>query len=190
MRAMAGPPQPTMHATRTLRLGALALGLLVLASGAAMAANVHFKGTPSFTDGGLFLTESGAVSGVGNGDLTITLTAHAIPTATCTNPSGGNQPAGQNGAHLTVSGGTVVPGADGRSKNGVTYFTVSTNAPSRNVAGAPDCPNARWTETLSDLAFTDATITFSQGGVVVLTQTCTFSPATSDGNVPARQVTC
>src|SRR5438046_10687340 len=60
----------------------------------AFAASVHFKGDhslPSFTDNTgtpnpLTLTASGAISGQGFGDVNITITATAQPTATCGNP--------------------------------------------------------------------------------------------------------
>jgi hypothetical protein len=67
------------------------------------------------------------------------------------------------------------------------------------IPGAPDCPGTNWTETITDMAFTSATIRLFQdanaNGVfeaseLVLTVSCTFSPPTSNGPVPASGYTC
>jgi hypothetical protein len=51
------------------------LGFLALFSmtSVAFAANVHFKRDPSFTDQGQTLTSTVSLTGLGNGDVTITL---------------------------------------------------------------------------------------------------------------------
>jgi hypothetical protein len=160
----------------------------------AQASSVHLKGgkkaKPAFTDGGSFLTASGSLSGLGEGDVVVALSATADVFATCTNPgSGEHQPPGQNPAPLTVTGAQEIP--EDEFKNGWTPFDVSTLAPSPTIAGAPGCPNPQWTETIEDLAFTSATITVEQpAGNVVLTIACTIAPATSDGAVPAGTVIC
>jgi hypothetical protein len=81
----------------------------------------------------------------------------------------------------------VIPASE--VKNGTTTFFVITTAPTTPVPGAPDCPNNQWTETITDLSFTSAVITIKQPNPV-LTISCTFSPATSNGNVPAGTVSC
>jgi hypothetical protein len=154
--------------------------------------SVHLKGgaraEPAFTDGGVYLGAAGSLAGLGNGDVLITLTAQASVTSTCTN-QGGNESPGQNPAPITVSGSQAIP--ESEIKNGTTPFNVLTVAPVTIIPGAPDCPNANWTEKITDLSFTSAVITVEQPfGNVVLTVSCTFSPATTNGAVPAGDVTC
>ena len=161
------------------------------------ASSVHLKGgrnaEPAFTDNGLTLSASGELSGLGNGDVLVTIVAVGNPTATCSNPSVNDgkdqQPAGQNPAPITVTGSVSIP--ESEIKNGNTPFSVMTDAPVTPVPGAPECPGSSWTENIVDMAFTSATITVEQPpGTVVLTVTCTISPATSDGAVPKTDVTC
>lgn len=160
---------------------------------AAYAASVHLKGganaEPAFTDNDVTLTADGDLSGLGNGDVLVTLSATANPTATCTNPAGANQPPGQNPAEVTVTGSEAIP--EEEVKNGNTPFLVTTEPPVTPIPGAPECPNPQWTEDIIDLAFTSATITVEQPeGNLVLTVECSFSAPTSDGLVPKQQVSC
>jgi hypothetical protein len=157
------------------------------------AGNVHLKGgktaKPSFTDNGLSLSATGALTGLGNGDIVVNLDATADVTSTCTNPAGATQPPGQNPAPITVGGTQTIPAAE--IKNGNVSFAVNTTAPDPTIAGAPDCPNPNWTEAILDLRFTSATISVEQpAGTTVFTLNCTFSPPTSDGPVPSGTVTC
>jgi hypothetical protein len=173
----------------------LALFLIgaITASGA-LASSVHLKGgknaEPTFTDGGLTLNAAGELSGLGNADVLVTLTARANATATCTNPgSGVHQPPGQNPAPVTVSGSQAIPKSE--IKNGNTPFNVTTTGPVTPIPGAPGCPNSMWIEDITDLSFTSAVITVQQPpGTTVLTVSCTFSPATSNGLVPGNTVSC
>jgi len=154
--------------------------------------SVHLKGganaaTP-FIDNGLTLSTSGALSGLGNGDVLVTLSAQANVSSTCTN-QGGNQAPGQNPAPTTVTGSVAIPASE--IKNGTTTFSVVTTAPTTPIPGAPGCPNPNWTESINELAFTSATITVEQpAGTVVLTISCTFSAPTSNGAVPKQNVSC
>jgi len=177
---------------RTLFAVLAVVGALALTANAALAASPHLKGgrnaEPNFTDGGLTLAASGDLAGLGNGDVLVTLTAQADVTATCTN-QGGNQAPGQNPAPITVTGSQGIPETE--IKNGNTPFSVVTVTPDPVIPGAPDCPNANWTELIEDLAFTSAVITVQQPpGTLVLTVTCAFGSPTGDGAVPGSNVTC
>lgn len=162
-----------------------------LAATPVFADSVHLKGganaVPSFTDLGLTLNGAGALSGLGFGDVVVKMTAIGNPTALCTN-QGGNPAPGQNPASVTLSGEQVIPQSD--VKNGTTPFSVTTLPPQSPVPGAPACENTNWTETITNVAFTSATITVFQAGSLVLTVACTFKSPTADGSVPTRNISC
>jgi len=177
---------------RALFVAAAVTAVAALGTNAALASSVHLKGgrnaEPAFTDNVLTLAADGALAGLGNGDVLVTLTATADVTATCTN-QGNNQAPGQNPAPITVSGSEAIP--EDEIKNGTTPFSVETEAPVTPIPGAPECPNPNWTEDITDLAFTSATITVEQPpGTLVLTVTCQFGTPTANGPVPGSNVTC
>jgi hypothetical protein len=158
-----------------------------------LAARVHLQGgpqaSPSFSDLGLLMEASGRLVGIGNVDAVLTLKATGQPVAVCTNPSGRNQPPGRNPAEVSLVGTQSIPREELR--NGSFYFDLITQEPERIVAGAPDCPNARWTETITDVAFTSATLTLEQpAGQPVLSVECLFSLPTHDGPLAVGTVSC
>jgi hypothetical protein len=159
-------------------LAITALGGLALT---AYASGVHLtKAGVTFTADhtNLTLNASGAIAGLGNG-ATVTLTATANPTTTCTN-QGGNAAPGQNPAPIVLTGTTAIP--DGGGKNGSRPFSVTTNPPTQPTdASDAGCPNDSWTASIDDLCFTSATLTFQQpdkNGILqtVLTKQFFFNP--------------
>jgi hypothetical protein len=138
----------------------------------------------------LTLTASGALAGLGNGDVLVNLSATANATGVCLNPSGKHQPPGQNPAPVSVAGSEAIPASE--VKNGNVAFSVTTEPPTNPIQGAPDCPSGKWTESITDLSFTGATLTVEQGSppTTELTVSCSFAPPTTDGKVSKADVTC
>jgi hypothetical protein len=131
-----------------------ALTLLTTFGGAALAQSGHFVGTPTCTDIGTQVQCSGKVAGLGGTTFTITVTATGTASVTCTNPAGNVAP----GQSFT----TTVAGSSGpfpTPRNGQARFTVTSVAP---TAPAGSCPNPMWTATVTDVAFTDATVTLRE----------------------------
>jgi hypothetical protein len=153
---------------RSVAMGLLLVGLTALS---ALAQNVHFKGgDPDFADLGTVLQSDLCLAGLGNEDVTITVTAMGTPTTTCTN-RGGTQAPGQNPGTLTLVGGLTISADE--IQNGNVCVTVSTLAPGTPSAQDAGCPNGNWSAAIRDVLFTSATITVMQGGMTVLSDTFT-----------------
>jgi hypothetical protein len=168
-----------------------------------LAGSPHFKGrTPvTLNDLGTQLSATASYAGLGNFDVRQIIEVQGNATAVCTNPAGATQPPGQNPAPATFGGATTIPATD--VKNGNLKATTTTLAPTSPIPNAPDCPNPKWTETITDVAFiSPATIklfqdsngdgNFADPGELVLAVSCTFSPSPStDGalsNVSCSQL--
>src|SRR5262249_25879501 len=145
-------------------------GLAVIGITAAVvyAASVHFVGRPTFTDNGTTLTVAGRLAGLGNEDLTITVTAQGTAIVICTNPGGQDVP-GQNRPPITATASQNISAAD--IMNGHVDFSVTTPEPPPPTPEEAGCPNPNWTTRISDVVFTSVTITVIQGGQTVLTRT-------------------
>jgi hypothetical protein len=138
--------------------------LAMLIVGSAMAASPHFVGgDPDFTDQGTTLNAVGSVAGLGNEDLTVVLDATGVAATECINPAGNRAP-GQD--TIVTTTGTVT---DIEVKNGRAFFDVTTAEPF--VPNYPTCPNPLWTAVVTDVDFTEATLSFFQGGELVLEET-------------------
>jgi hypothetical protein len=144
---------------RKLLLPLIAIAaVLALFAGTALAQSGHFVGTPTCRDTGTQVQCSGKVAGLGGTTFTITVSAPGTASVTCTNPAGNVAP-GQS--FSTTVSGTSGPFATPR--NGQARFTVTSDAPS---APAGSCPNPKWTATVTDVEFGDATITLFEDGNV------------------------
>jgi hypothetical protein len=145
---------------RILLLLVAAAAMLAFA-GAALAQSGHFNDrTVQCTDLGTTLQCTGKVSGLGGTTFEIVVEADGLATVECTNP-GGNVAPGQDTA-IDVGGSS---GPLETPRNGNYNFTVTTDEPS--VPNTPTCPNSGWTANVTDVAFSNITLTLFEDGVPV-----------------------
>ena len=132
---------------------------------AVYAANVHFKSEPTVRDNGTTLTLCAALAGLGNQDVTITVTVIGTADATCISP-GGNEAPGQNKIPYAASVSRTIRSTE--VKNGNVSFCVTTPGPRPVSARVAGCPNNNWKARINDVDFESAHIVVEQGGKVVL----------------------
>jgi hypothetical protein len=146
----------------------LAIVSVLTITGIAYAANVHLKGEPTVRDNGNTLTVCASLAGLGNQDITVTLTTTGEATAECVNP-GGNVSPGINKVPVTSTVSQTIRRTS--IKNGTVSFCQTTRDPGIVSSRAAGCPNNNWLAEVIDIEFTSATITVVQGGRVVLRET-------------------
>lgn len=138
--------------------------VLSLLSGLLMAAVVF---STVFAGGGVKLSSvtfslgsliaKGAISGIGNTDVSMILDASGIPAIVCTN-GGGNQVPGQSSPKVSAEGTQTLLGNDPVRKNGKSPFGVETNPPAPLTWDQAGCPNSNWTAQIVFVYWTNATI--------------------------------
>jgi hypothetical protein len=159
----------------------VALVAVFAVAASADAARPHFKkgGDPTRT-----ITASGAnststrctasLSGLGGGDLVLSLTVRGSAVYQCQN-GGGQIAPGQNRVLVgPVTSPTTIPG--NAIKNGNVTFTTNPatlSAPSTVSGSAAGCPNPNWTGVNPSLRVTSIELTISQGGQTLFV--CTAS---------------
>jgi hypothetical protein len=176
---------------RRLILPALVLGCLAATATTAQAASPHFKknGEPTCTIGGTgtpsrSTTCTASLAGLSNQDLLINVTTSGSAVYQCQNPSGQNEPRGQN--QVLVGPVTTPTNIDSDAiKNGNVTFTTNPavlSAPTTVPGTQAGCNNDSWTGVNPLLTITTITMTIAQGGVTHFT--CTASnPAGLAGTV-------
>src|SRR5205814_9790067 len=124
------------------------------------AASVHLKHELTLTDNGTTATVCGALAGLGNGDVTLTIAGPATTSVICINPAGNFAPG--NPGDVVVGATETIPSTE--IKNGNLSFCITTTAPVCASARECGCPNDNWTATVTDVAFSSLTLVVEQGG--------------------------
>ena len=152
---------------RKLFIPLAAVLAVAMTAGVALAAAPHFKGRsgPSATDQGTTLNVTGTLAGLGQQGGTIELVAEGLVIVTCTNPSGKNEPPGQQPEPVQLTSGEQP--IQGVSKSGNFTFNLTTLEP---TAPAGACKE-NFTATVTDVQFTEYVIIVTQNG-----QTTTLGP--------------
>lgn len=147
------------------------LAVISVTVGVAWAASPHYKRGPNCVDNGSTATCTGAIAGLGNGDVVVDLAfPNATGTTTCSNPQGHQSPGQNPGVPADVSGSALIT----KVKNGTVSFTVTTDAPTNPTWDAAGCPNSQWTASFNNITFNTGTLTVNQGGGPVLINTVTL----------------
>jgi hypothetical protein len=158
----------------TMRRALLILGAVLatcaIAVPTALAASPHFKknGEPTCTVGGGTTSRtvqcSGVLAGLGGDDLQIDLTVSGFAVYQCQNPSGQNEPPGQNRVLVgPVTEPTEISGDE--IKNGNLSFTTDAatlTAPTTVSGTQAGCNNNKWTGVNPTLTVTSITLDIFQ----------------------------
>jgi hypothetical protein len=147
--------------SRSLRIIVVATATLVvmLATAAvALAQSGHFVGTPVCTDEGTTVECTGKVAGLGGTTFELIVSAPGTASVECANPAGNVAP-GQSFSTTTTGSSGPLP----TPRNGSFRFNLDSVTPS---APAGSCPNPKWTATVTDVEFGDATVTLEEDGVL------------------------
>lgn len=139
----------------------LALGL----PAAAFAQSGHFVGTQTCTDLGTILSCSGKVAGLGGTTFEIKMSADATATVECTNPGGNVAPGQTFDFPANGSSGPLATPRNGQYR----YSGLQTDPPPS--APADSCPNDQWSAAVTDVTFSNVTLTLYEDGVPVDTAT-------------------
>jgi hypothetical protein len=122
-------------------------------------------------------------------DVFVTLEGEAEVEVACFNPAG-IRVAAQTPAPLRVT----LDGAELYPRRAIRFgrldIEVYTDALGSTIAGAPDCPNPRWTERVERVRFRRARLGVRQGGRDEIDLLCNFTRPSSDGRIPRSRVRC
>jgi len=135
-------------------ISVLSLIVVALTASVAVAANPAFKnrGGPFATDLGTTLNVTGTLVGLGNSSgQTIEVIATGQPIVTCTNPSGNNEPPGQQPPAGTFTSGPLPIAPEDITRSGQYTFNITTLEP---VVPQVCKTTPGWTQTLVDVEFT------------------------------------
>ncbi len=147
---------------RILSIAASAL-IAVLVFTNVFASGIKF--TATFSLGSLIA--NGAISGIGNTDVTMVLDASGIPAITCIN-NGSNSVPGQSYPKVSAEGSVLLPGNSLLRKNGKSPYGVETQAPAPLTWQQAGCPNSNWTAQIAFVYWTNATISVYDAGTGAL----------------------
>ena len=143
---------------------AIAVGATFAVAGVATAQSGHFvtggANAPVCTDIGTQGQCTGKVAGLGGTTFEITVEAPGTASVECENP-GGNIAPGQD-TSITATG---TSGPLPTPRNGQFVFTITTDSPAP-LPATPTCPNEMWTPVITDVVFTEATLSLLEDGAL------------------------